>query len=72
MYLFSLARPKLPPGLRRVALLPALARMRAARRQRRHLLMLDPHLLADIGLDRASAEREAARPAWDVPRHWRQ
>lgn len=72
MPFFSLAIPKLPPGLRRIALLPTLARMRALRRQRRQLLMLDPRLLEDIGLDRAAAEREAARPDWDVPRHWRQ
>jgi uncharacterized protein YjiS (DUF1127 family) len=39
-------------------------------RQRRHLAVLDDHLLRDIGLDRADATREAYRPFWDVPRHW--
>ncbi|HEU0221268.1 MAG TPA: DUF1127 domain-containing protein [Paracoccaceae bacterium] len=35
--------------------------------QRRHLLELDDHLLADIGLNRDTARIEAARPFWDLP-----
>jgi uncharacterized protein YjiS (DUF1127 family) len=27
-------------------------------------------MLADIGLTREQARREAARPLWDVPRNW--
>jgi uncharacterized protein YjiS (DUF1127 family) len=39
-------------------------------RQRRHLARLDDAQLADIGLTRAQAEKEAARPLWDAPDHW--
>jgi hypothetical protein len=38
----------------------------ATHRQRLHLEELDDHMLADIGLNRADAEREAARPFWDL------
>ena len=31
---------------------------------RRHLLTLDDRLLDDIGLDRAKARKEAAKPFW--------
>jgi len=31
---------------------------------RRHLLEMDAHLLDDIGLGRAEARREAAKPFW--------
>lgn len=33
-------------------------------RQRRALARLDPHLLADIGVSRAEADRECAKPFW--------
>ena len=33
-------------------------------RTRRHLMALDNHLLADIGLSRFDAAREAAKPFW--------
>jgi uncharacterized protein YjiS (DUF1127 family) len=36
-------------------------------RQRHDLARLDPHLLADIGVSRDAAERETARPVWDMP-----
>lgn len=36
-------------------------------RQRRALLALSDHMLADLGLTRADAYREGARPFWDVP-----
>ena len=42
----------------------------ALRRQRRQLAELEDHQLADIGVSRAEAKAEAARPAWDVPAHW--
>jgi uncharacterized protein YjiS (DUF1127 family) len=35
--------------------------------QRRQLARLDDAALADIGLSRAAALTEAARPAWDLP-----
>jgi len=41
------------------------------RRQRAHLARLDNHALRDIGLTRADAADEAARPVWDVPHNWR-
>ena len=44
----------------------------AARKQRRDLANLDPHLLNDIGLSREAATREANRKLWDVPQHWLQ
>lgn len=53
--------------------LSLLGRMRnfmALTKQRRDLEMLDAHILADIGVTRAQAEKEAAKPAWDVPHYW--
>ncbi len=66
----ALARPL--PLRRRSGLFARLWRMAALRRQRADLARLDDRLLCDIGLTRAAAEAEAARPAWDAPRHWRQ
>lgn len=40
----------------------------AVRRERRALLALDDRMLADVGLSRADAYREAHRPFLDVPR----
>lgn len=40
-------------------------------RHRRSLRDLSDHLLDDIGITRAAAEREASRPVWDVPKGWR-
>ena len=40
-------------------------------RQRHRLAELEPHMLKDIGLTEGQAHREAARPIWDVPKHWR-
>ncbi|MGX0878528.1 uncharacterized protein YjiS (DUF1127 family) [Roseovarius sp. MBR-154] len=37
------------------------------RRQRRALLRLDDAALADLGLTRRAALREATRPFWDLP-----
>lgn len=66
----ALARPL--KYRRRPGLFARLRRMAALRRQRLDLARLDDRLLCDIGLTRAAAETEAARPAWDAPRHWRQ
>ena len=41
------------------------------RARRKHLITLDDARLSDIGLTRAQAMAEAARPLWDVPRGWR-
>lgn len=40
-------------------------------RSRRALARLDRDGLHDIGIDRKTAAREAARPVWDVPEAWR-
>ena len=45
----------------------SLAAMFGVIRQRRALAGLDAHLLDDIGVSRADAAREAARPGWDIP-----
>ena len=58
-----------PPN-RHPALWTRLAKALALRRQRHSLAELDDHLLNDIGIDRATALREAARPEWDAPEHW--
>ena len=42
----------------------------ALAKQRRDLEMLDAHILKDIGVTRAQAEKEGAKPVWDVPHHW--
>jgi len=39
-------------------------RLRARRRQRQNLLELDDHLLADIGVSREQALREASKRFW--------
>jgi len=43
------------------------ARVHRTAAERRSLADLDDHLLADIGLDRATMRAEAARPFWDLP-----
>lgn len=42
----------------------------ALRRSRNDLRSLDAHLLLDVGLTAAEAQKEAKRPVWDVPGHW--
>ncbi|GEM_PF-777222 len=42
----------------------------AAHSQRQSLVRLDDRTLADIGINRADALAEAARPLWDVPAPW--
>ncbi|MFC3118746.1 DUF1127 domain-containing protein [Jhaorihella thermophila] len=46
-------------------------RMIVVRQQRRALRKLDARALEDIGITRAEAEAEAARPLWDAPDTWR-
>ena len=43
----------------------------ALSRQRKDLSRLDDTLLRDIGLTRHQAMKEANRPSWDAPSHWR-
>jgi len=44
----------------------SLRRMIDVARQRRELAQLDDAMLADLGLSRHDAWREAARPFWDL------
>ncbi|HQY43037.1 MAG TPA: DUF1127 domain-containing protein [Paracoccaceae bacterium] len=68
----SLARP---PVLVRLAH-PVLAMLRMVwrwcelARQRQALSRLEAEGLADIGICKTDARREAQRPRWDAPRHW--
>jgi len=64
--------PTLPRPLRPLPGLQALRRRVANRRARERLAQLDDHLLDDIGLTRAQAERGTQRPGWNPPAHWRQ
>ena len=43
----------------------------ALHRSRARLAELEPHMLADIGLDAAAARAEAGRPVWDAPEAWK-
>ena len=43
-----------------------LSEWRQRSRQRRHLALLDDHLLRDVGIDRVTARHEASRRAWDI------
>ncbi len=54
---FALPRPRRLP----------LRQMYEVARQRRELAQLDDAILADLGLSRHDAQREAARPFWDLP-----
>lgn len=51
----------------RPGLLARVGRAAATWRQRRQLAALDAHLLNDLGISAAEAQREAARPFWDLP-----
>ena len=53
----------------RTGWLAIVARMAGAVEERRLLATLDDRMLADIGLDRRAAEREAARAPWDLSPH---
>ena len=48
-----------------------LRRWASLRRERRALAALDDRLLDDVGITRAQADREAGRPPWNAPPHWR-
>lgn len=58
---FSVHTAKVPTG---PWLWTVLRLWRARARQRVQLAALPPQMLADIGLDRAQADREAAKPFW--------
>ncbi|MCB2110456.1 MAG: DUF1127 domain-containing protein [Defluviimonas sp.] len=50
--------------------LGALTRAITLDRERGRLAGLSDAALDDVGLTRAQADREAARPIWDVPQTW--
>ncbi|MEM5476747.1 DUF1127 domain-containing protein [Pacificibacter sp. AS14] len=52
------------------SLLARFIQARAVARQRTALADLDDSMLSDIGITRAQAEQESARPTWDAPQHW--
>jgi uncharacterized protein YjiS (DUF1127 family) len=58
------------PSPRR-SLITRLRHLYGIRRQRRALARLSKAQLQDIGVTRAQADAEAARPFWDAPPHWR-
>lgn len=58
-------------GLRPAASATSLLDLMALYRQRQALARLDDAALMDIGLTRAEAEKEAKRPFWDAPAHWK-
>ena len=68
MTFISISRPVARP---RVSVLSTFARLHDVWRQRQALKSLDADALRDIGLDRAEASAEAARPFWDAPETWR-
>ncbi len=41
-------------------------------RQRKALAALEADQLRDLGLTREMAQKEANRPFWDAPDHWKQ
>ena len=67
MLIHALAAPRFG---RHFGLLTRMQAALALRAQRRALLVLDAHLLADVGLTRSEALAEAARPVWDAPQVW--
>jgi uncharacterized protein YjiS (DUF1127 family) len=48
------------------SLLGSVAKALAIRRERRALMTLDDRMLADVGLSRTDAYREAHRPLFDI------
>ncbi|WP_323766755.1 hypothetical protein [Marinovum sp.] len=51
--------------------LPRLADLAALYRQRKTLGQLDAARIDDLGISAEEARREACKPIWDVPAHWR-
>ncbi|MEO0682457.1 MAG: DUF1127 domain-containing protein [Pseudomonadota bacterium] len=55
----------------RPSMLTLLARWIELRRSRTALSELNADQLRDIGLSEETARKEASRPFWDAPSHWR-
>ena len=62
--------PRLFSGIAVASLFNRLAQMNRVRKQRAALDSLPDDRLADLGVTRGQAHREARRPIWDVPVHW--
>ncbi|MEL7171894.1 MAG: DUF1127 domain-containing protein [Pseudomonadota bacterium] len=62
---YTASHKSLPTLAEMIGALP-LTRWIQVMRERRRLAALDPHMLADIGVDTDAQNREAARPFWDV------
>lgn len=54
----------------KVSVLTRFVQAYAGWQQRKHLATLDDARLDDIGLTRAQARAEAARPIWNAPDQW--
>lgn len=54
-------------GTRGAALVAWIQRAYSVYRQRQHLAHLSARELSDLGLSRAEAQFESARPFWDLP-----
>lgn len=59
------------PARARTSVVARLAHAMAVWRQRNRLESLPQHMLRDIGLTEGDVAREASRPLWDAPKHWR-
>lgn len=58
-------------ALPRFDILATVSNWASIARQRHALAQLDSDALADLGLTREMAEKEAQRPFWDAPNNWR-
>lgn len=56
---------------RRFSIWAMLVQMHRLARQRQVLATLEPDQLRDIGISAYDAKKEADRPVWDIPSHWR-
>jgi len=55
----------------RTSVLKTLKTVYVTWQQRQVLKSLDDAALADIGISARDAQKEAAKPIWDVPQTWR-
>lgn len=58
------------PRAARFGLFARIAALHGLRRQRKLLAELDTHMLNDIGVTEAQAQKESRRPLWDAPANW--
>lgn len=65
---FLTSRAAEGPTFKGLRLRLPLAKWLSVARERRDLSKLPDHILRDIGVDRATASEEAARPFWDLPK----